>query len=201
MSGAVPLEAPIWKPLGSAGVFATDLTGQLGAVPGLRLNGGRAIRARYPNFDPENGFGPGLTVGPGSRAKHGPNGTAYLNVAPAAPLTAINPATPNRNDSGAMGTYQRFNLGIGGPCMAFSAPAGYWCGLGTSGGGGIEYTGVTTGLVMIGNDGVSHVLPRFPYPNSTGAVIHMFRPQAWATWMFEVGSANATVCRWLELSP
>jgi hypothetical protein len=76
--------------------------------------------------------------------------------------------------------------------MAFSPPTGYWCGLGTAGGGGIEYTGVTTGLVMIGDDGVSHVLPRFPYPNSTGAVIHMFRPQAWASWMFEVGSANDT---------
>ena len=60
----------------------------LSAVPGLpaqvlgfRVKGVRAIRARYPNFDPEDGFGPGLTIGAG---KQGHNGTGFLPVLPPA---------------------------------------------------------------------------------------------------------------------
>ena len=89
LSGAVPIETPIWKPLGSAGIFATDL-GHLSqrSVLGLRLNGGRAIRARYPNFDPENGFGPGLTVGPHGR-HGGPNGCVYLDICPSLILHTV----------------------------------------------------------------------------------------------------------------
>lgn len=120
-----------------------------------------------------------------------PLSTGFLPVKPPLPLTEFNPPSPNRNLSGAVGTYQRYDIGIGGPCGDFSPPAGYWCGTHTAGGGGLQYSGVPTGIIV--GEHLAKVLPRFPYANNiSGAMVQMFRPQAWASWMFEVGAANAT---------
>jgi hypothetical protein len=83
ISGAVPLPSANlhWRPAAAGGgrVMQADLSSVPGlpaAVLGLRVGGVRAIRARYPNWDPEQGFGPGLTVGgPPGRPHSGPNGT------------------------------------------------------------------------------------------------------------------------------
>jgi len=51
-------------------------------IKGLRINGRRAIRARYPNADPEKGFGSSL------KAKD------YLPVKPDAPFIDYYPNSP-----------------------------------------------------------------------------------------------------------
>jgi hypothetical protein len=192
ISGAVPISAKSlrWIPTpANPRIVQADLSSVSGLpaeINGLRINGRRAIRARYPNFDPELGFGPGLTIG-----RKGPNGTGFLPVLPPGPLTVINPSQPNRSSAGAVGVYQRFNFGIGGPCAQFTPPAGYWCGTATGGGGGKQYSGVPTGI-MVGNH-LAEVLPRFPWQNPAGAIVDMFsNAQMWSNWMFEVSHTNSS---------
>ena len=53
LSGGKPL-TPSWKPsTACAGCYEASLKGQVTNVPGLRKDGVREIRARYPNHDPE----------------------------------------------------------------------------------------------------------------------------------------------------
>eukprot|EP01046_Picozoa_sp_COSAG06_P012791 COSAG06_NODE_761_length_12491_cov_24.035507_9_plen_316_part_00 len=53
LSGGKPL-TPAWKASAAcAGCFEASLQGQVTNVPGLRKDGVREIRARYPNHDPE----------------------------------------------------------------------------------------------------------------------------------------------------
>eukprot|EP01052_Picozoa_sp_SAG31_P032023 SAG31_NODE_3465_length_4243_cov_8.202220_6_plen_133_part_00 len=48
------LLSPAWKASNAcAGCFEASLHGQVTGVPGLRKDGVREIRARYPNHDPE----------------------------------------------------------------------------------------------------------------------------------------------------
>jgi hypothetical protein len=182
ISGAVPLQSLAWQHHHGS-IYKAQLGEeiQLDQLLGLRVNGGRAIRARFPNFDPEQGFGPGLL----------PNGALPIDNSSETPLTDIYPAVPDRNASGAVQTFARFNLGIGGPCSKFTPPAGYWCGTHTAGGGGLQYTGTPSGIV-IAADGEAKVLPNFPYANASGAIVQMLRPNMWDSWMFEVDRANAT---------
>eukprot|EP01084_Bolivina_argentea_P309825 535953_1 len=89
---------------------------------GLRVNGTRGIRARYPNANPEiDGFGSTLRAS-----------SWYPSKLPTKPDQTINPKTyPIRNDtSGGEGGdpyFWYYNLGMGGPCKYFDPPAGYWC--------------------------------------------------------------------------
>ena len=177
LTGAKPLK-PRWQAYGSNSsepLFVADLSSQTGKVYGLRVNGKRGVRARYPNNDPERGgFGPGLIA------------TGYLPVTPDPPLTNILPPTPYKNTT--IYGYHQFVLGIGGPCKDFSPPAGYWCGNKTQGGGGKQYRGSPGGITFD-----AQVLPHSPYKNATGAVVQMWRPSHWSSWMFEVGAgSNAT---------
>ena len=58
VSGGTPLQ-PMWRPsaqcrscTAQCSCFEAELP-ELAQLPGLRLDGVREIRARYPNFDPE----------------------------------------------------------------------------------------------------------------------------------------------------
>ena len=128
-------------------IYKADLSSQgIDTVPGLRINTKRAIRARYPNADPELGFGSGLKA-----EKWVPP------TLPTAPDTEINPDTPVRNSSS---SFQKYQLGIGGPCKNFDPPAGYWCGSHTGGGGAATYK-VPSGMVA-----TKKTLPNSPYKNA-----------------------------------
>lgn len=96
----------IWKAKVSSSVL------QKQGILGLRVDGGRAIRARYPNANPEiDGFGSSL------KAKSwGPQNT------PKEPAVEINPPTPFRNTSD---SFQTFQLGVGGCCEHFTPPGEY----------------------------------------------------------------------------
>lgn len=168
----------VWSPVQEGGhvsgymavppnVYVADLSSMgLSDVPGLRVNGRRAIRARYPNADPELGFGSNL------------HADSWLKpTLPTSPDREVNPDTPLRTSSN---SFQKYQLGVGGPCKEFDPPAGYWCGNKTSGGGAFTYR-VPSGMVAS-----KKTLPNSPYKNATGAVLQTWRPAHWASWMFEV---------------
>ena len=151
----------------SPNIYMADLSSMsIPEITGLRVNGMRAIRARFPNADPELGFGSNL------------HADSWLKpTLPTTPDREVNPDTPLRTSSS---SFQKYQLGVGGPCKDFTPPAGYWCGDKTSGGGAFTYR-VPSGMVAS-----SKVLPNSPYKNATGAVVQAWRPAHWASWMFEV---------------
>ena len=153
-------------------IYKADLSSEnIDTIPGFRVNMKRAIRARYPNADPELGFGSSLKA------------NKWLPpTLPSQPDKEVNPDTPLRNSSD---SFQKYQLGIGGPCKYFDPPAGYWCGSGTSGGGAFTYK-IPSGMVAD-----KSILPNSPYKNPKGAVVQTWRPGHWASWMFEVGSYDA----------
>lgn len=92
-----------------------------GAIKGLRWNGGRLQRARYPNANSEFGFQSSL------QANWTPQQT------PRVPDVEVNLPTPVRNTT--VTYFKTFTAGIGGTCARFSPPAGYWCSTKVQGGG------------------------------------------------------------------
>ena len=154
-------------------IYKADLSSEsIDTIPGFRINMKRAIRARYPNADPELGFGSSLTA------------NKWLPpTLPSQPDKEVNPDTPLRNSSD---SFQKYQLGIGGPCKYFDPPAGYWCGSKTSGGGAFTYK-IPSGMVADKSK-----LPNSPYKNPKGAVVQTWRPGHWASWMFEVGAYDAS---------
>ena len=93
-------------------IYMADLsTEKFNEILGLRVNGKRAIRARYPNHYPELGFGSTL------------NAKSWLKpTLPSMPNKEINPDTLYRF-TGNM--FQKYQLGVGGPCKNFDPPAGF----------------------------------------------------------------------------
>ena len=160
-----------WTPVSTSGgknIYMADISSEgLREILGLRVNGKRGIRARYPNADPELGFGSEVRA------------NSWLKpTLPTQPVKEINPSEPYR---GSGGMFQMYQLGIGGPCENFYPPAGYWCGSKTEGGGAFTYT-IPSGMVADRSK-----LPNQPYKNATGAIVQTWRPAHWASWMFEVG--------------
>lgn len=157
----------------SMNVYKADLSLQgINSMMGFRVNGSRAIRARYPNANPEiDGFGSSLMA------------KKWLPPKSSTPDKVENPDTPLRNSSD---VFQKFQLGINGTCANFDPPAGYWCGTKTNGGGAFTYR-IPSGMIAD-----KSVLPHQPYKNATGAVVQTWRPYHWASWMFEVGDYDSS---------
>lgn len=152
----------------AANIYVADLSGIV-SVPGLRINGKRAIRARYPNADPETGFGSNLEA-----KKWSPP-----NI-PLMPDKEINPDTPLRTTSN---SFQKYQIGVGGTCKQLEPPAGFWCGNNTN-----RSTDPRQYLHRHPSGMIADrtVLPNSPYKNVTGAVVQTWRPAHWFTMMFEV---------------
>eukprot|EP01083_Nonionella_stella_P012567 35640_1 len=144
-----------------------------GTIEGLRVNGKRAIRARYPNANPEtDGFGSTLL------AKQWIPPTTYNPL----PRVWLYPEEPLRNMS-VNGLFEHYNLGIGGYCDAFfDPPAGYWCSSFVQGGMAYVYR-VPSGLIYDETD-----LPNAPYDSnvSSRGIVHTWQKAHWASWMFEI---------------
>ena len=175
ISGAKLID-PQWTAVSTSGgknIYVTDLSKEkFDEILGLRINGKRSIRARYPNADPElQGFGSRL------KAK------SWLKpTLPSLPDKEINPDKPYRFTGG---MFKKYTLGIGGPCKNFDPPAGYWCSGKTEGGGAFTYR-VPSGMIAD-----KTTLPNLPYKNGSGAIVQAWRPGHWASWMFEVGGYDA----------
>eukprot|EP00052_Salpingoeca_macrocollata_P019021 m.157013 g.157013 ORF g.157013 m.157013 type:complete len:921 (+) comp20843_c1_seq1:32-2794(+) len=154
-------------------VWVADLSQVQGGPPaeisGLRVDGGRAWQARYPNANLEldlfpTGWINGKTQWFG--LMHGEE-----------PETNIVVDSPDRGFE--QDEFQNYVLGIGGTCLSFTPPEGYWCSSNTSGGGAFTYR-IPAGLVYSDT-----LLPNSPkYQNVTDAIIQAWRPGHWASWMF-----------------
>ena len=150
---------------------------QITSIDGLRVNGTRGIRARFPNGNPEVypcGFCSSLTA-----ASWVP--PACVNQ----PDIEYYPQTPYRGTS-ADGEFSYYQLGVGGCCDVFTPNAGYWCGNKTQGGGAFTYL-IPSGINFTGK------LPNSPYKTLKNAVIQTWRPAHWSSWMFLVDETTYNV--------
>jgi len=121
LSGAQPLIGVTWKAVnvsGGANVWSADLSALgIASAPGLRINGERLIRARFPNNEsPERiGFGPSINRGLVWTPQEGP-ALPEIDI-------VLNRSVISRN--GSLNAWQVFALGIGGTCNNFVPPAGF----------------------------------------------------------------------------
>ena len=115
-----------WRNVYVASVPADSFPAAGESFTGLRVDGKRAIRARWPNGDPETTLFPD-----GWQASSGNDWIAP--VPPPQPSSPILVTTPNRSDLGPCDStegYCNYITGVGGACAAndfFSPPSGYWC--------------------------------------------------------------------------
>jgi hypothetical protein len=188
VTGAVPLQLE-WKPFdvdkaSGHNIYVAQVGSQVDDIPGLRVGGGRAIRARYPNSVTEDVQD---TCDQGKTSKQGcPYIMAFQETQnwtkpiayPPARTVAIN--EPNRYDvAPEFGTY---SVGTGGACSVYTPPESYWCSNHTSGGGaftfrtpsGLEYT-----------EGIFPNEHKWTDPVADGAIINIWRPSRWSNWMFK----------------
>jgi hypothetical protein len=196
------------------GCYEASLKGQVKDVPGLRLNGVREIRARFPNFDPEldamidgryrvhdglSGWVTGETIWieKGAENMNGVPGTwppeekAVTHVIESKdwpdvewPMNIMTNGTVDPDRWTGEGAWGTYWVGVGGTCVDRSPPAGYWCAPGAP--RRISAPNHPSGI----NPNRSQ-LPNSPYARPDGAVVHAWRPGHWYTNIFEVAS-NST---------
>lgn len=173
ISGAIPLNNLNWKLYQKSknndgkDIYSAQISSDVNIteIVGLRVNGTRAIRCRYPNGNPEvypPGFGSNLL------AK-----SWYGAIEKAEPDYVYFPPTPQRLDNPEQ-LFENYNLGIGGQtCYNFEPPAGYRCSNSCQGGGHAPYM-IPTGMVYNISD-----LPNAPYSDPKQGVV-----QAWRSGQF-----------------
>ena len=173
LSGAQPLVNVSWRAVNitpPSNLWAASLAGLgVASAPGLRINGERLIRARFPNNEsPERiGFGPSIS-----------RGLVWTpQVGPALPAVDIilNRSVVSRNDT--LNAWQAFAIGIGGTCDNFVPNAGFWCSAG-SGGQGVYQVPSAVAVPP-------EQAPRTPYADPTGMLVQTWKPGHWASWTFE----------------
>ena len=211
VSGGILLDTR-WKQSKSCqGCVETSLKGQVSKVPGLRVDGARAWKARYPNGNPEIGMSGnalhGWNTAPtrwGARVPVTENSTFYKSgkvdwpdvVWPDSPkkrsaksgsAASMPPTMPDGE-----GDWGDYYIGVGGTvCNDYVPNAGYSCGARPR---GMPTPGAATGLFA-----TEKILPnafdvdgRFRQSayNTSGAVVHAWRPSHWFTYMWAVGEAT-----------
>eukprot|EP00040_Diaphanoeca_grandis_P037072 m.239728 g.239728 ORF g.239728 m.239728 type:complete len:857 (-) comp33750_c0_seq3:147-2717(-) len=199
VSGGIEL-TPSWQKHPSprsSSTFVTPLPSNVEDVLGLRVNGFRAIRARFPNIANAETHSSIIPLDGWIRDK-----TKWLPpIVPPTPAIEVNSSASDwpsvtwpMNESGGVppmetgaGDQGLYTMGIGGPCEEMSPSYGYSC----SPGGGPRNAGQhmhPSGLTY-----TQALLPHTPYANATSAVVHAWRPAHWFTVQFEVGKdTNST---------
>ena len=137
----------------------------------LILNGRRAVRARYPDGNPET---MGLHTDPTGYAL---SAKKWLPPVEKPPAEEIHIESPQRNGT----HFPQFLLGIGGPVDVFNPPESFWGTSHPAGGGGRTYW-ITTGLVY--SDDEDFVNRTWKNPKT--GVIHAFHCQYWGNWQFAI---------------
>ena len=152
-------------------ILVADLSGQ-DPTPfsTLFLNGRRAVRARYPNGNPET---MGLHTDPSGYTR----AVKWLPHVEKPAAEEIHIDTPQRNRS----HFPKFLIGVGGPVDVFDPPESYWGTSAPVGGGGRTYR-ITTGLVYSSDE---EFATRF-WKNPKTGVVHAFHCSYWGGWQFAV---------------
>ena len=185
VSGGVVLDAALtWQPYNvskSSNIYVAKLDlarlGLRGGFSSLFVNGSRAVRARWPNANPERTIWP---VGYASAASWAPPSTAF------SPPTEIYISQPSRSKDDPF--YPQFQLcgGSNSTVGAFSPPESFW---------GCVDSPVTSGAQYVLPTGLSWD-PASPPPhsaqwaNGSSAIVHAAHQSYWGNWMFEVASFN-----------
>ena len=153
-------------------IFMTDLSSQNpNTFTSLFINGRRAVRARYPDGNPET---MGLHTVP---TGYVPAAEKWLSPIPHGPAKEIHIAAPQRNHT----HFPQFLLGVGGPVSVFDPPESYWGTKNPTGGGGRTYT-VPSGLQYSKDEAFVNRTWKRP---ETG-VVHALQCGRWGNWMFAV---------------
>ena len=165
-----------WKPYSSKlypdlKMFVTDLTDQSPSpFTQLFIDGRRAVRARYPNGNPET---TGLHTDP---TGYFSTADEWYNRLPHVGTTIFIP-DPNRNGT----HFPCFSLGEGGSVSVFDPPTSYWGTAKPVGGGGSIYE-VPYGMRYPSN--ISFVKRSWSDP-STGE-LRTFQGRRWGGWIFQI---------------
>lgn len=157
-------------------VWVADLSGQgVTDIPGLFVDGQRAIRAKYPNSNPETDLFPtGWITDKTTWAKP---------RSPTSTVKWVTDSTPVRNESF---MFLNYMVGFDGACEVYSPPLSYWCSQHPSGGGAFAFR-VPSGLTYSAS-----TLPNAPYASGApGALLAVWRPAHWASWFFEADAYDA----------
>ena len=157
-------------------ILVTDLSGQ-DPTPftSLFLNGRRAVRARYPDGNPET---MGLHTDPTGYVS---STVSWLPPLKKPPAEEIYIDSPQRNGT----HFPHFILAIGGPVDVFDPPESYW---GTSdpvGGEATTYM-IPTGLVYSSDEEFASR----SWQNPKTGVVHAFQCHYWGGWQFAVDGRN-----------
>eukprot|EP01083_Nonionella_stella_P085976 238584_1 len=132
-------------------------------ILGLRIDGHRAIRARYPNANPEiDGFGSNLT------SSHWLPNTESREA-----KIWYEPDYPYRGGSNPQNN-EHYRLGIDSYYCRdhFTPPASWFCNV-YSHPKGLLYN--------------ASIFPHAPYANTSSAVLHAWHGFHWSSWMFQIG--------------
>ncbi len=167
----------LWHPMSQTGctsgkkvdILKADLSSQH-PVPftSLFINGRRAVRARYPNGNPET---TGLHTDPTGYTK----AMGWLPPVKKPAAKEIHIDWPQRNGT----RFPQFNIGIGGPVDVFHPPESYW-GVAEPNAG--DTYRVPSGLKYNQDEAFADRKWSFP---STG-VVHVFHGAYWGNWQFSI---------------
>ena len=142
----------------------------------LFINNRRAVRARYPDGNPET---TGLHTDP---TGYVPSAIKWLPPSTKEPGKEILITNPNRTGS----YFPFFQIGVGGSVSVFNPPESYWGTANPAGGGGFTYR-IPTGLQYSAD--IDFVNRTWSKP-STG-VVHALHCSHWGGWQFKVDERNS----------
>ena len=177
----------LWAPVSVSGatsgrklnIMVADLSNQ-NPIPftTLFLNGRRAIRARYPNGNPET---MGLHTFPTSYMESAEQWLTPVKK-PAAEEVHIQTPTISR------AYYPSYDIGIGGPVDVFDPSKSYW-GVKDPIGGNVESTyKVPSGLVYSSDEEFASR----SWENPKTGVVHVYHGKHWGNWQFKIDDRYET---------
>ena len=207
LSGGVPLQGLAWRPshinpahIAVATVPASVMARLPHGITALQLDSARVTRARFPNANPELDLFPTGYAGGGSWLKPEYKGVPCTDVSEPCGVSTVyhRAATPpsqcdsgwcyfsaeHPDQGGCSSDFVNWTVGVGGACDVYDPPRSYWCSDSYKPrmfAADELHTRHPAGLTLD-----RQVLPRAPYRNPQGAVVHTWRPGHWYTWMFEV---------------
>ena len=165
-----------WKPYTSklypeAKIFMTDLSQQSPSpFTQLFIGGRRAVRARYPNGNPET---MGLYTNP---TGYYPNVDKWF-PGKRIPGSLVMIESPNRNGT----HFPYFSIGIGGSVSVFDPPESYWGTAKPTGGGGSTYVLPVGMQYPVDVDFVNRT-----WSNPSTGELHTFQGPRWGGWIFQL---------------
>mmetsp|Transcript_20004 Transcript_20004/g.27525 ORF Transcript_20004/g.27525 Transcript_20004/m.27525 type:complete len:912 (+) Transcript_20004:97-2832(+) len=183
-SGTRDLGMNVWKTQVLNPVEGVELRG-------LRVNGSRGIRARYPNANPETAmqYDPlnGYIISDTQWNPHQPKPEPTVVVITSDDYPGVewpmDMPSPTSDWTGE-GDWGEYHVAMNGTCDDVTPSFGYWC---TNGPRDVRAHYSPSGMSSVD----STILPHGPY-DSSGGFVFAWYPYHWYTWMFSVENSSQT---------